>query len=64
MNIQVIQTLINKVKQEANELDREVTGAKVHTKEAITRIKEIRTTLTHLHNLLKLEESLETQKDK
>jgi len=63
MNIQVIQTLINKVKQEANELDREVTGANVHTKEAITRIKEIRTTLTHLHNLLKLEEFLETQKD-
>ena len=39
MNIQVIQTLINKVKQEANELDRGVKGAKVHTKEAITRIK-------------------------
>ena len=63
MNIQLIQSFINKIKQQAVDLDREVSGSSVFSKEAIAKIKEMRTNLTHLYNLLKIEESLEGQKD-
>ena len=63
MNIQMIQNFVNKIKQQGIDLDREITGSTVFSKEAIAKIKEMRTTLTHLHNLLKIEESLENQKD-
>ena len=59
----MIQSFINKIKQQSVDLDREITGSTVFTKEAIAKIKDRRTNLNHLHNLLKIEESLEGQKD-
>ena len=39
MNIQLIQSFDNKLKHEVNELDKEVIGNEVHTKDAVTKIK-------------------------
>ena len=63
MNTQLIQSFVNKVNHEVNELDKEVIGNQVHTKEAMTKIKEMRINLNHLYNLLKIEESLENQRE-
>ena len=59
MNHQLLQSFMNKIKQESIELEREVTSSTVNTKEAMTKIKDIRNNLSHLFNLLKIEESLE-----
>ena len=52
---------MNEMKNEINELDREVTGSTVHIPEALMKIKKVKTNLVHLYNLLKIEESLETR---
>jgi hypothetical protein len=61
MNTQLIQSFVNEMKNEINELDREVTGSTVHIPEALMKIKKVKTNLVHLYNLLKIEESLETR---
>ena len=61
MNVQLIQNFVNEMKNEINELDREVTGSTVHIPEALMKIKKLKTNLVHLYNLLKIEESLETR---
>ena len=61
MNTQLIQSFVNEMKNEINELDREVTGSTVHIPEALMKIKKLKTNLVHLYNLLKIEESLETR---
>ena len=43
MNIQLIQSFVNEMKQEINELDREVTGSTVHIPEALMKIKKLKT---------------------
>jgi len=63
MNTQLIQSFVNKIKHEVNELEREVTSSTVNSKEAMTKIKEMRINLNHLYNLLKIEESLENQRE-
>jgi archaellum component FlaC len=59
MNVQLIQSFVNEMKNEINELDREVTGSTVHIPEALMKIKKLKTNLVHLYNLLKIEQSLE-----
>ena len=59
MNHQLIQSFINKLKQLSTDLEREVTSSTVNTKEAFGKIKEMKNNLSHLFNLLKIEESLE-----
>ena len=59
MNTQLIQSFVNEMKNEINELDREVTGSTVHIPEALMKIKKVKTNLVHLYNLLKIEQSLE-----
>ena len=59
MNTQLIQSFVNKIKQQSSDLEREVTSSTVNTKEAIIKIKEMKNNLSHLFNLLKIEESLE-----
>ena len=61
MNTQLIQSFVNEMKNEINELDREVTGSTVHIPEALIKIKKLKTNLVHLYNFLKIEESLETR---
>jgi len=59
MNVQLIQSFVNEMKNEINDLDREVTGSTVHIPEALMKIKKLKTNLVHLYNLLKIEQSLE-----
>ena len=53
MNQQLTQDFMHKIK---------VIAPKIDTKEAIEKIKLIRTNLTHLHNILKIEETLEKER--
>ena len=57
MNQQLIQSFMNKIKQESINLEREITGSTVNTKDAIVKIKEMENNLTDLYNLLRIEES-------
>ncbi len=59
MNHQLLQSFMNKIKQESINLEREITGSTVNTKDAIVKIKEMKNDLTHLYNLLRIEESLQ-----
>ena len=64
MNTQLIQSFVNKLKQQSIVLEREVTSSTVNTKDAIVKNKEMKNNLTHLYNILKIEESLENQRKK
>ena len=59
MNIQLIQSFVNEMKNELIEVDREITGSTVHIPEALMKIKKLKTNLVHLYNLLKIEENLQ-----
>jgi len=59
MNKQLIQDFMQKIKHTVEDLGKEVVAPKIDTKESIEKIKQIRTYLTHLHNILKIEETLE-----
>ena len=63
MNTQLIQSFVNKIKQQSSDLEREVTSSTVNTKEAIINIKEMKNNLTHLYNILRIEESLEEREN-
>ena len=62
MNQQLIQDFMSKVKNTVEDLGREVISPKIDNKESIEKIKLIRTNLTHLYNLLKIEETLEKER--
>ena len=62
MNQQLIQDFMSKVKNTVEDLGREVIASKIDTKESIEKIKQIRANLTHLHNILKIEETLEKER--
>ena len=62
MNQQLSQDFMNKIKHTVDDLSKEVIAPKIDTKEAIEKIKQIRTNLTHLHNILKIEETLEKER--
>ncbi len=59
MNVQLIQSFLNEMKNDINQVDREVTGSTVHIPEALAKLKKLKTNLVHLYNLLKIEESLQ-----
>ena len=58
----LLQDFINKARHNIESLSLELTKHPVDTKEGIVKIKAIRYNLTHIYNLLKLEESLEKEK--
>lgn len=53
---------ITKTKQNIESLSIELSKNKIDTKEALEKVKQIRSNVTHIHNLLKLEESLEKER--
>ena len=59
MNNQLINDFMQKTKHHVEDLAKEVIAPKIDTKEAIEKIKLIRTNLTHLYNLIKIDEMLE-----
>ena len=59
MNNQLINDFMQKTKNIVDDLGREVIASKIDTKQSIEKIKLIRTNLTHLYNLLKIDEMLE-----
>ena len=61
MNQIVLQDFMTKVKHTVEDLSKEVIASKIDTKEAIEKIKNIRTNLTHLYNIIKIEETLEKE---
>ena len=62
MNQQLSQDFMHKIKHTVDDLSKEVIAPKIDTKEAIDKIKLIRTNLTHLHNIFKIEETLEKER--
>ena len=62
MNQQLSQDFMNKIKHTVDDLSKEVIAPKIDTKEAIEKIKQIRANLTYLHNILKIEETLEKER--
>ena len=61
MNNNLKNDLMQKIKHNVEELNKEVMSTKIETKEAFTKIESIRESLTHFYNLLKMEESIEKQ---
>jgi hypothetical protein len=59
MNQNLKHDFMQKIKHNVEELNREIIGTKIDTKEAFAKIKSIRESLFHLYNLLKMEDSLE-----
>ncbi len=62
MNNQLINDFMQKTKHLVEDLAKEVIAPKIDTKQGIEKIKLIRTDLTHLYNLLKIEEMLEKER--
>ena len=58
----LLQDFLSKSKQNIESISLELTKYPVDTKEALLKIKQLRGNLNHIHNLLKLEESLENEK--
>ena len=53
---------LNKIRNTTDSLALLVSNNETDTKEAIEKIKEMRSCLTHLYNILKVEESLREMK--
>ena len=62
MNNQLINDFMQKTKHTVEDLGKEVIASKIDTKLAIEKIKLIRINLTHLHNILKIEETLDNER--
>ena len=54
----LLNDFLYKTRQNIESLSIELSKNPVDTKESVLKIKQIRANLTHIHNLLKLEESL------
>ena len=61
-SIILINDFVNKSKKNIEELSLELSKLPIDTQEGLTKIKLLRSNLTHIHNLLKLEESLEKER--
>lgn len=62
MNNLLIQEFSNKLRPNVELLTLEIGKHPVDTKECLDKIKQIRSDITHLQNLLKIEEVLQNQK--
>ena len=62
MNNQLISDFMQKTKHTVEDLGKEVIASEIDTKLAIEKIKLIRINLTHLHNILKIEETLDNDR--
>jgi hypothetical protein len=58
----LIKDFTNKLRPSVETLTLEINKPQIDTKECIDKIKQIKTDIGHLHNLLKIEEVLEKEK--
>ena len=59
MNNQLLIDFLNKIRNNIDVLSMAFSKTEIDTKESTVKIKETKNDLTHLHNLLKAEESLQ-----
>ena len=57
----LIKDFTNKLRPSVETLTLEINKPQIDTKECIARVKQIRNDITHLNNLLKIEEVLQSQ---
>ena len=57
----LIKEFSNKLRPAVEVLSLEINKPQIDTKECIARVKQIRNDITHLNNLLKIEEVLQSQ---
>ena len=57
----LIKDFTNKLRPSVETLTLEINKPQIDTKECISRVKQIRNDITHLNNLLKIEEVLQSQ---
>ena len=58
MNNQLIQEFLNKIRATVEAINLEVLKTIVDPKDALAKVKQARADLTHLYNLLKIEEDI------
>ena len=58
MNNHLIQEFLNKIRATVEALSLEVLKTNIDPKEALAKVKSARADLTHLYNLLKIEEDI------
>ena len=59
MNNQLLNDFIQKIRQNIDSLYLEINKTPVDTKEALQKIRQTKNDLTHMYNLLKIEESIQ-----
>jgi len=59
MNNQLLNDFIQKIRQNIDSLYLETNKTPVDTKEALQKIRQTKNDLTHMYNLLKIEESIQ-----
>jgi hypothetical protein len=58
-NYALIHDFVNKIRQTIDSLSLEVSKSPVDVKESFVKIRQTKNDLTHIYNLLKIEESLQ-----
>ena len=61
MNNILIKDFLNKIRPAVEEISLEINKPQIDSKECLQKIKQIRSDITHLNNLLKIEEVLKNQ---
>ena len=59
MNNNLIQDFISKIRQNIESLSLEINKTPIDTKETLNKIKQTKNDLTHLYNLIKIEENIQ-----
>ena len=59
MNNNLIQDFISKIRQNIESLSLEINKTPIDTKEAFQKIRQTKSDLTHVYNLLKIEENIQ-----
>ena len=59
MNNQLINDFVTRIRVNVESLSLEVSRNKIDTKDTFDKIKQMKTDLTHVYNLIKIEENLQ-----
>ena len=59
MNNQLLNDFIQKIRQNIDSLYLEINKTPIDTKEPLNKIKQTKNDLTHLYNLIKIEENIQ-----
>jgi hypothetical protein len=59
MNNQLLNDFVTKIRVNVETLSLELSRSKIVTKETLNKIKQMMTVLTHVYNLVKIEENIQ-----